>query len=85
MTVVFLCLMTISGFFLNRAIADNDKTKTVAYEAKHKAEDALIANEQVSAQVADVRGAQETFRKEYREDQIENRKVLQELLLASKK
>lgn len=65
--------MGISIFFASRAIAENDKTKATA-------EQAMAGVTQLQNQVADVRGAQETFRKEYREDQKDLDKKLVELL-----
>lgn len=52
----------------NRAIADGDKVKAVAYEAKATSSKVARDLEIVSAQVADVRAQQEQFRREYRED-----------------
>lgn len=63
-------LLAITMFFSNRAIAENDKTKAVAYEARSQANKAIDAVAMLQAQVADVRGAIEINRKESREDRV---------------
>lgn len=77
-------LTLVCAFFTNRAVAEGDKTKEVAYEARYKANQALEMGNDLKVQVADVRGAQETFRKEYRQDQKDLDNKLAELLKAVK-
>lgn len=64
-------LILATGFFTNRAVADADNIKTVAYEARSNAQDALALGNDLKSQLVDVRISQEVFRKEYREDQKE--------------
>lgn len=63
--LVALCI-----FFTNRAIAENDATRATAASALRLAEEAIELGSELKVQVADVRGALETNRKEYRDDQI---------------
>lgn len=72
-------LFSLCGFFLVRAVADGDKVKGVAYEAKKTSEQALAATAYLSAQVADVRLAIETNRKEYRDDRNRDSDVLRQM------
>lgn len=80
--LVSLCGVFLAGtvisvkFIVSSNYADQIKTKEVAWKAKADAleakeigKDALENTEVLQVQVAEVRGAQETFRKEYREDQ----------------
>lgn len=72
----------------NRAIADGDKVKAVAYEARSNANDALENVDQLKAQIADVRAVQEVSRKEYREDRIrdeQNLKLMEERIIRAVK
>lgn len=80
--LVAICgvFMSATLFFANRAVADSDRIKTVAYEARSTAQDALSLGNDLKLQIADVRGAQETFRREYREDQKDLDKKLGEIL-----
>lgn len=84
--LVALCFvfMALSTWFGGRAIAENDKIKVVAYQAKNVAEDAYALANDLKVQIADVRGAQETFRQEYRQDQKDLDKKMSELLMAIK-
>ena len=75
-------LIAICGFFATRAVAEGDKSRVVAYQAKNMAEDALGLANDLKVQIADVRVAQETFRKEYRQDQKDLDQKLIELLKA---
>lgn len=59
--------------------------KPILYTAKNNAEKALDMGNDLKIQIADVRGAQETFRKEYREDQKDLDRKLSVLLEAIKK
>ena len=59
--------------------------KPIIYGAKNTAEDALNLGQDLKVQIADVRGAQETFRKEYREDQKDLDRKLENLLNEVKK
>lgn len=82
--VLILCTSGFCGLIIlisSYLWAQGENTKHVAYQAKSVAETC-------SLQVADLRGAiqeakntSETFRKEYREDQTDMRKTLQEILL----
>lgn len=72
--------MSSTLFFANRAVADNDRIKSVAWQAKNEAGKALDIGQQLQLQVADIRGAQEQFRREYREDQKDLDKKLGEIL-----
>lgn len=81
----FLATMSISGFFMSRAIADMDKVKGVAYQAKDTSESNAKDIGDLKDSVKEVRSAQETFRREYREDQKDLDKKLGELLIAIKK
>ena len=79
-------LVTISGallgiclFFTSRAVADSDKMKAVAYQARTTADNAYMIANDLKIQVADVRGAQETFRREYREDRQRDVEQLQRM------
>jgi len=72
-----LCLI-----FSGRAIADSDKVKGVAYNALNLSQNNSEAVNDLKVQIADIRGAQETFRKEYRQDQKEIDSKLNELLRA---
>ena len=72
-----LCLI-----FSGRAIADSDKVRGVAYSALNLSQNNFGLINDLKVQIADVRGAQETFRKEYRQDQKEMDSKLNELLRA---
>jgi len=74
---ISLCLV-----FSGRAIADSDKVKGVAYGALNLSQNNSEAVNDLKVQIADIRGAQETFRKEYRQDQKEIDSKLNELLRA---
>ena len=69
----FLGFMTLGGFMLKGAWADLDQTK--ALTAKH---DLLIP--QLVDDIAAIKAGNETFRKEYREDQRDLDKKLDILL-----
>ena len=69
----FICLN-----FTNRAIAEGDKVKVVAYQAKNNADNAISISQDLKAQIADIRDSQEVFRREYREDQKDLSKSLDE-------
>ena len=73
----FIGFMTIGGFMLKGAWADLDQTK--ALTQKH---DLLIP--QLVEDVATIKAGNETFRREYREDQKDLDKKLNELLRAVK-
>lgn len=57
------------GVLVTSARADIDKMKSVAYQAKSASDINAIAVSELKVAVNEVRAAQETFRKEYREDQ----------------
>ena len=71
-------LFAVCLFFTNRAVAESDKNKAMVQQAKIDSEKALETSDDLKNQIADVRGAQETFRKEYREDQKDLTKNLDE-------
>lgn len=75
-------LSGICVFFTNRAVADGDKIRSVAYEARTNANKAIELGNDLKVQIADVRGAQETFRREYREDQKDQNRKLGAILYA---
>lgn len=64
---------------ISTARADLDKFKNIAYTAKSNADDALALGNELKVQIADVRGAQETFRKEYREDRNKDSEILRSM------
>jgi hypothetical protein len=84
--LVMLCGLAISCslFFANRAIADGDRVKAVAYNAKNAADRANESTERLEKSVVAIQLSQETFRKEYREDQKDLDRKLGELLRAVK-
>lgn len=70
-------LFLILAFFFNRSVAHADKIEETAFTAEKTANTALInskqaldANNELKVQIADVRGAVETNRRENREDNI---------------
>ena len=71
--------MAFSTFFGGRAIAESDKVKAVAWQAKGTAEDAYALANDLKVQIADVRGVQEISRKEYRDDRIRDAQYLREM------
>lgn len=77
--LIFLCggFMGLSMFFATRAVADGDKVKSIAYQANKTAENALDLSQDLKIQIADVRGAIEVNRREYREDRIRDAAAMQ--------
>lgn len=67
------------GLLVTSARADMEKVKTVAYKAKADSEANTIAVGELKDAVKEVRTAQETFRREYREDQKDLTKSLQDI------
>ena len=61
------------------ATAELGELRGLAYQARNKAEKAFEASEELKAQVADVRGAIEVNRKEYREDRIRDGEALRSM------
>lgn len=59
--------------------------KPIMWQAKNTADDAIELGEGLKVQIAEVRGAQETFRKEYREDQKDLDRKLEKILDEVKK
>ena len=78
------CWVSIS-FVVKNAFADMEKIKTVAWGANTKSENALTLANDLKVQITDVRVAQETFRREYREDQKDLGRKFDEVLTALKK
>lgn len=68
------------GLLVSTARADLDKFKTISYQAKNTSDDALALATELKGQITDIRGAQEQFRREYREDQKDLDKKLGEIL-----
>ena len=68
--VLIVALWWVSQFLGGRAIADVDKLKVVAYDARNMS----IGNQEdivdLKGSVEKIQVSQETFRKEYREDRI---------------
>ena len=79
--LVSICggLLSLCLFFTSRAVADGDKMKAVAYQARTTADNAYMLANDLKVQVADVRGAQETFRREYRDDRQRDVEQLQRM------
>jgi hypothetical protein len=73
-----------SNILVTTARADLEKFRTIAFQAKGSAEDALAMGTDLKVQVQEVRISQEIFRKEYREDQKDLDRRLTELLKAVK-
>ena len=71
--------LTIGGFITTRAVAEGDRTKAVAYQARNTADNAFELANDLKVQVADVRGAQEVFRREYREDRNKDAELLRSM------
>lgn len=72
------------GLLISTSRADLDNFKTIAYQAKNSSDDALVMASDLKIQIGDIRVSQETFRKEYREDQKDLDRKLNELLRAVK-
>ena len=87
--IAFSVVMAISvisvKFIVGNVFADVEKTKSTATVAKNLAETGAIAINDLKVSFAEMRGAQETFRKEYREDKKETDNKLEQILLAVKK
>ena len=77
-------LLALSLFFANRAVADSDKLKSIAYQAKNNSDKALESIAEMKLQIADIRLEQKTFGREYNTDQKELDKKLNEILRAAK-
>lgn len=69
-----------TGTSISTARADLEKFKGIAYIAKNASEDALHLGADLKVQVSEIRSSQETFRKEYREDQKDLDRKLSEIL-----
>lgn len=65
----------------NNLYADSQSTKKVAYQAKNIAETASLQISEMRGAVQDIQNKNETFRREYREDQNRLNDTLKEILL----
>ena len=85
----WLLVWTAIGFFGlvglvgNNLYADNQKVKTVAYSARSTAETCSLQVAALSGQIQEIKNSQETFRKEYREDQRDVQFLLKEIIKKS--
>ena len=80
--------MAACGSLISTARADLDKFKTIAYQAKNTSDANTTSVGELKIQIADVRGAQETFRREYREDRIraeESQRQMEERIIRAVK
>lgn len=84
-----LAILTFAGgFSINRAFEESDRVKSVAYQAKNSADDAILGVQQLHNQIAELRGAFEVNRKEYREDTIRqeaNARAMEERIIRAVK
>lgn len=78
-----LCYITL-GFIVKNAFADMERIKGVAWQAKALSDDNQVSIVELKSSVEKINIAQETFRREYREDQKDLDKKLSELLRAVK-
>mgnify|MGYP001586941151 CR=1 FL=1 len=76
-----LCWIFI-GFIIKNAFADVQNIKTIAWSAKNLSESNQSDIVDLKANISQIQVSQETFRKEYREDQKDLDRKLGELLRA---
>ena len=72
------------GVLVSTARADLDKFKSIAYQAKNTSDSNTTSIQELKDSVKEIRVAQETFRKEYREDQKDLSKSLGDIARAVK-
>lgn len=80
-------LLIIAGMFVvgiglvgENVWADSQKTKAVAYESRGMANTATLQVAALSGQIQEIKNSNETFRREYREDQNRLSDTLREIL-----
>lgn len=67
------------GTLITTARADLDKFKTIAYQAKNVSDSNTSSITELKSSVGDIRTAQETFRREYREDRNRDAELLRQM------